>query len=434
MLRVHRAVLDVPYVPRKLKEHEVTQLLLAQRPVLLVGSSMVGKTRLAAQVVKQLWAERSIVIPNTPSTLVDLDTHDLTIRDHVIWLDDLERFFTGAAVTAGLIRRLAERNHVIATLRAHEWDRFQPSNQLRPPEWDVLTAFEKVTLDREHDRPTDDDLCHAVPDSQARARIAQVGIGEYVGAAQIITDQLALGRASNPLGYALVVAAVDWRRIGITRPVPADLLPNLAAARLTPRERAELDDPASLKKALAWATRKINPTVALLEPGDDEYHVYDYALDRLTTADLIIPTTTWHIVLDHATDDELLTIGYQAGVIHGLRDPADCAWRRAANAGNVDAMYNLGGCCCTSTATASRRRPGTSARPTSAISLPCPTWPRCWPCVVTTTRPRPGVAARPTPATTSRCPTWPRCWPHAVTATRLRPGTGGSPTLAIPTQ
>jgi hypothetical protein len=115
-----------------------------------------GKTirhRLAAKVVKQLYPERPILIPEPPAGLANLDKADMIPRGHVIWLDNLDRFLGGGELTAGLIQRLASSNSVIATLRAKEWDRFQPTDQLRPPQWDALTGFEMVTLDRDRDRP-----------------------------------------------------------------------------------------------------------------------------------------------------------------------------------------------------------------------------------------------------------------------------------------
>lgn len=170
---------------------------------------MVGKTRLAAAVVKHLYLDRPILIPDTTSALITLDEAGMVLRDHVIWLDDVDRYLGVGGLTAGLIMRLAERNAVVATLRAREWDRFQPTDQLRPPEWDVLSVFKKVTLDRDRDRPNGKDLTRAVPDAKVRDRIARVGIGEYVGGGLHIADQLALGAQSHPLGYALVRGAVD---------------------------------------------------------------------------------------------------------------------------------------------------------------------------------------------------------------------------------
>jgi TPR repeat protein len=197
-------------------------------------------------------------------------------------------------------------------------------------------------LDRDRDRPSDEDLTRAVPDAEIRDRITRVGIGEYVGAGQHIADQLDLGAQSHPLGYALVRGAVAWRRTGVTRPVPADLLPALAAAHLSPRQRTTLANDEKYADALAWATREINPTVALLEPGDGVFTVYDFALDQLTATEEAPPAAAWQLVIDNTEPDELGAIGYQAEITFGRHDVAERAWRRAAEAGHISAMTNLG--------------------------------------------------------------------------------------------
>ncbi|GHG68773.1 sel1 repeat family protein [Amycolatopsis acidiphila] len=342
-LRVHTAVVDVPYLPRPTKEREVCEHLRARRPVLIVGPSMVGKTRLAAVAVRQVLPDTPLLLPDSPTALGDLDKADITPDQHVIWLDDLDRFLINGGLTAGLIQRLQTSNWIVATLRGHEWDRLQPTDQLRSPEWDVLRLFQLVLLDRDRDRPTDEDLRCAVPDEDIRARIARTGIGEYVGAAQHVRDQLTVAESANPLGYALVAGVADWSRMGLTRAVPAELLPRLAKARLTGRRRDELDNDEKYRAALDWAAREINPTVSLLEPADGTYRVYDLVLDHLATAtDRTVPATTWQLAIDEAAADELTAVGYQAAMIHELPDIAGAAWQKAADAGNLDAMSNLG--------------------------------------------------------------------------------------------
>jgi hypothetical protein len=125
-LRVHPAVIDVPYLHQRAKEQEVREHLLTHQPVLLVGSSMVGKTRLAAAVVRDLYADRPMLVPDTTTALVAFDEADMLPSDHVIWLDDLDRYLSGEDLTAGLIMRLAERNVVVATLRAGSGTDFNP--------------------------------------------------------------------------------------------------------------------------------------------------------------------------------------------------------------------------------------------------------------------------------------------------------------------
>lgn len=340
-LGVRRAVIDVPYLPRMIKEEEVREHLRGCRPVVLVGTPMVGKTRLAAEVVKDLYSDRPILIPDDAAALNELDKADqLPTHRCVIWLDHLEDYLNGGELKTGLVLRLAKHHAIIATLNTMEWERLQPIGPFRLPGSDTLGFFKRVDLVRERDQPRSEDLERAMPDAKVRERIQRIGIGEYVGAAQHITDQLTLGAQSNPLGYALVLGAVDWKRAGLTRPVPADLLRALAAAHLSPRQRAALDKPREYKKALKWATREVNPTVSLLEPGDGVFTVYDYALDQLTATDEAPPAETWQLIIRYAKTDEMNWIGLQAAR-YGLYDVAELCWRRGASAGDIGSMRNL---------------------------------------------------------------------------------------------
>ena len=97
------------------------------------------------------------------------------------------------------------------------------------------------------------------------ARQGEPGLGEYVGAAKQVAEKLRLGAAgTSPLGYALVLAAADWRRSGMTRPIPTAMLTDLAKPHLDRRGQAQLADPDTFNAGLAWATRDINPNVSLL--------------------------------------------------------------------------------------------------------------------------------------------------------------------------
>jgi hypothetical protein len=83
------------------------------------------------------------------------------------------------------------------------------------------------------------------------------GVGEYVGGAGQIAEALKLGAAgTDPIGYALLLGAADWRRCGMTRPVPASLLVQLAEPHLDQRGQARLADHDACQAGLDWATRE----------------------------------------------------------------------------------------------------------------------------------------------------------------------------------
>jgi hypothetical protein len=70
-LRVHAAQVQVPYVERDV-EQTVAEALGPGRPVLVVGHSMAGKTRLAAEVVRHRFPEAPLLIPESGKALREL--------------------------------------------------------------------------------------------------------------------------------------------------------------------------------------------------------------------------------------------------------------------------------------------------------------------------------------------------------------------------
>jgi hypothetical protein len=61
-LRVHASRLEVPYIARD-KQAEVDSALLVRQPLLIVGHSMAGKTRLAASRVRALLSNATLLAP-----------------------------------------------------------------------------------------------------------------------------------------------------------------------------------------------------------------------------------------------------------------------------------------------------------------------------------------------------------------------------------
>jgi hypothetical protein len=116
--RVHQTVLAVPYIHRD-DEDTIRAHLNARRPVLLIGSSMVGKTKVAARVIADNFSAWPVAIPDTKTALADLDAKDVTLRDTVIWLDDIDRLIGAEGITDGALRRLVSGgNIIIGTIRA----------------------------------------------------------------------------------------------------------------------------------------------------------------------------------------------------------------------------------------------------------------------------------------------------------------------------
>ena len=119
-LRVHAAQVRVPYVERDVQQ-QVAEAVGPGRAVLLVGHSMAGKTRLAAQVVQHRFPDAPLLVPESGKALRDLVGEGLDVAGVVVWLDDLERFLGPDGLTIGLLNRLTSGKAIlVATIRSDE--------------------------------------------------------------------------------------------------------------------------------------------------------------------------------------------------------------------------------------------------------------------------------------------------------------------------
>jgi tetratricopeptide (TPR) repeat protein len=337
--RIHRAAEDLPYVRRDAEE-QIREFLRSGEPVLLIGPSMVGKTRTAVTIVESVFAGWPVVIPDAKDSLARLNMADIQIRNSIVWLDDIHRLIGADGITDGQLKRYAANgNRIVATILAGEYDRYTPDDKARLPEWDVLCFFKWVNIGRELSPDEDRRLREVVHDQELLDRIRETGIGEYVGAAPLVGQKLRNGPSANPVGYAIVRGATDWRRAGIGRPVPGLLLPALAAPHLRGRDLPALSRENDYATALGWATKAIgNNEVSLLRPLDSTtYEVYDYAFDLISSEASPIPDAVWDICIDSATPPEQFDVGYSARMTFERFDIAKRAWRSAIESGHPSA-------------------------------------------------------------------------------------------------
>ncbi len=346
-LRVHAAQVEVPYVQRD-AEQMVTGTLAPGRAVLLVGHSMAGKTRLAAQVAYQRFPDAPLLVPESGKALRELVDEGLDPAGVVVWLDDLERFLGADGLTLGLLARLTRGKAIlVATIRSQAREAYRPRNELRPPEWEVLEAFTQIDLKRRHTPDELERIRAAVTDPDVLVAVQQYGLAEYLGAGPLAVDQFEKGETTEPVGWALVRAAVDWRRSGLTHPIPKPVLasPALAAIYLADRPEVHRSEEA-LNKGLEWATKKINETVALLgrrftDPAEPSFEAFDYLVDHLTDAGAAIPDQLWQLSLKEVQPTEWNELGYAA--YQGDNLPvAELAFHKAADAGDSRSMAVVG--------------------------------------------------------------------------------------------
>ncbi|SFU11227.1 tetratricopeptide repeat protein [Arthrobacter sp. ov118] len=339
-LGVHPARLEIPYLHRD-AEAQLVDVLGSGSPALVLGPSMAGKTRMAAQVVRDNYANRVIVIPDAGG-VANLFNGGHMPHDAVIWLNDLERYIENPENLKGRwIDELTEAgNVVVATMRESAYEGFQPTGDLPRTQWELLVRFRTVRLlDDDDERQR---LVEQSGDARIGAGISRYGVGVYIGGGFLAVDRWESGQSQHPLGAALIHAAVDWRRSGIAEVIPQATAESLAPAYLTPRQ---VDDGREdLLTAIGWATDWKTGAGAfrLLSPADGGWRPFDYLLDHIATRGDQIPDQAWEeIARADAPPGNLVTAGttaYQSG----QEAAAVQLFRRSADLGNSDGMTVLG--------------------------------------------------------------------------------------------
>lgn len=132
----------------------------------------------------------------------------------------------------------------------------------------------------------------------------------------------------HPHGAALVAAAVDCRRAGLTDPVPVDLLAALAKHYLDAHGGTALR-PEPLDATLAWATKPARGASSLLMPAsENQVLAFDYLIDLVSEP---VPVPVWLALVDWCQPEQALGIGLTARRVSRF-EAAEVAFGKAVDA------------------------------------------------------------------------------------------------------
>ncbi|MFW0768614.1 hypothetical protein ACLRGH_01130 [Arthrobacter koreensis] len=339
--RVHESRIPSEYLRRSV-ENEFITVLQDSKAILVIGPSMVGKTRMASQIVTENYPNKHVLIPDSPDGMATImNTGNLPV-EHIIWLDDMERYLQDPAhLKSRWINELQEkRNILIATMRATAYEAFIPNGEdPTPTQWDTLQQFTRIAMhnDAEEKRR----LANETSDPDVSRGILNHGLGTYLGGGVLAIERLEAGRSTNPLGRGLVLAAIDWHRSGIGNSVPQHLAMTLAPTYMDnpPSQITEEDK----EKALMWATdtaanRGLFGLLELSQEGT--LQPFDYLLDFISSTNPPIPALVWGAVTrSEASASQLNNAGLVASKAKE-REGASILFQRAAEMGDPDAMVN----------------------------------------------------------------------------------------------
>jgi tetratricopeptide (TPR) repeat protein len=334
-----------PYV-RRAKDAELDRMLATRRFVLLVGPSKAGKSRTAYEAMRRNFPRRALLIPASKASLPALVALGLVVEDAVVWLDDLENYLGTDGLSDHVLHRLTgdpgRAATVLATMRASELDRFGPRlgddrREFKDPSSKVLEHAEPVLrLDRKLDRAERARAREQLGD-QWGAVLERYGLGEYLVAGPSLVERFENNPTTEPVGIAVVRAAVDWRRMGLTRPTPLGVLEQLYPSYLELEDQTpEHVNSDAFKRGLQWASEPVYGTSSLVLRLGDTVLAFDYVLDYVERERrTLIPEAAWEQGLEAVADDpaEGLDFGL-AAFDGGALWAAVRAWRAVAASGS----------------------------------------------------------------------------------------------------
>ena len=276
-LRVHRSdrkdITD--FVHRDIQD-QLVEHLRNRIPVLIEGTSMAGKTRLAIETIRSQWPDTYCWFPLGPGDIEELlNSNQQPPLGSIIILDDLDRFLSNQSLTLGQLNRWVNNSCIIvATMMHSQYVKHSDRSNEKVVGWDVVNRFERLTLSPSLSTKELNDVKHTSYANQL-SQIENVGLGPLLGCAEVVRSKFADELKKHSQCGALIKAAADWRRIGLG-PASRDQLTSLSLSHKNEVwETVDWDD--------TWkeATRLINHTTPLLrQVGEDQWEVLDTIADE----------------------------------------------------------------------------------------------------------------------------------------------------------
>ncbi|WP_433431909.1 tetratricopeptide repeat protein [Nonomuraea sp. CA-141351] len=284
-----------PYVPREPDDTQIRNALSASGPpypfVLVWGNTKAGKSRTTAEAIRAVFAEHTtVLLPASGTALAELalseDTLSFGEGPTVVYLDDIT-VADLEALTPAVLDAVACQAVLVATMTAGRRGQILKSGT-------DITRIARTALSRTHRDgqghelvfrpPTDAEREHAealYPGETFRGSIAET----LVGATELFAKYKA-GPDDNPAGYAIVQAAVDCRRAGLSRPVTdAELLRLFALYLPAIRAGVPATSDAFQHGLRTWATVPVSSQVALLTADIGNGEAGWKVLDHIVSAD-----------------------------------------------------------------------------------------------------------------------------------------------------
>jgi Flp pilus assembly protein TadD len=309
---------EAPYVSREADERLAA--VLKRTPfVLIVGPSKAGKSRTAYELVRKATPLVPVVIPRGAGDLEVL-VGKLQILPNrpiggVLWLDDLERFLGKGTLSLSVLETAVceLRLRVVATMRSHEFIRWKELNDRVGR--DVQRILERAEVVKLDDQLTDWEWL------RARALYPNLKLGPGLGESFIAGRELRqrYDHGDSTL-VAVVRAAHDWRRAGLTGPIQKGTLFQLFKGHFERLEPTQDGNEVVFERGLEKSRQPVARYSALLYRDQSEvngpaFFIGDYVSDFLEQRDhdYSMLEEAWRLALEYVeAGPDYLALGLAA--------------------------------------------------------------------------------------------------------------------------
>jgi tetratricopeptide (TPR) repeat protein len=330
-----------PYSPRRV-DAELSEALGRERFIVLIGDSKSGKSRTMLELLRRDRPRARLLVPRAgPPGLAAL--RKLSFPDAgdqvVIWLDDLDLFLGPHGIDLKVLSNLRDRGRdtlVVGTIKTKRYE------DLRRTEGEVgrtarlvLGRAREVWLERLLGDDERREARKLYPDED----FAEWGIGEQMVAAPELERLYRAAPGTDPLAWAILQATVDWRRIGMDRPIPPDVLRDLSYRYALSTGLAGPDD---FEASLRWVMQEVAGSIALVRRierrGVVGYEAFDYVValadGQGAAGGQPIEAYAWDTAAEIGAPMELLGVAFALltrGDLPRAREAADRAHRTATD-------------------------------------------------------------------------------------------------------
>jgi len=294
----------------------------ARRFVVLVGEPMVGKSRLAAEVVRGIreFDCHRFVYPDKGERLRDLPLLFTADGPVLLWLDDMHDYLEvdlDLKVAESLL--LNPKLVTVGTLRADKLRELvskgyqSEAHKLMQAE-SALVARIEISDDPKWSSPPDG---APVVAALAAATKEKLSLGEYLSALRVLSDHY---QTLSVHPRVLVNCVADWARAGIAMPFPEANLIRAWLALLPQRQKFEWDQASTEDRsaifddAVANASRRLVGTAALVQCW--ESGLTSHEVSQRLRREEPVARAVWEEAALYVANDRLLArnVGLRAAI------------------------------------------------------------------------------------------------------------------------